>query len=64
MGRLFPLMHIAFPGMPWYIYHIPINAMLGWVPLILAVVMLMVVYFHPIERDMAAMTQDKAARAK
>ena len=41
-----------------------INAMLGWVPLILAVVMLVVVYFHPIERDMAAMAQDKAARAK
>ncbi|MBE6954457.1 MAG: MFS transporter [Ruminococcaceae bacterium] len=36
-----------------------INAMLGWVPMIIAVVMLVVVFFHPIEKDMAAMRADK-----
>ena len=36
-----------------------INAMLGWVPMIIAFVMLIVVFFHPIEKDMAAMRAEK-----
>ena len=36
-----------------------INAMLGWVPMLIAVVMLIVVFFHPIEKDMAAMRAQK-----
>ena len=37
-----------------------INAMLGWVPMCIAVVMLVVVFFHPIEKDMAEMRADQA----
>ena len=36
-----------------------INAMLGWVPMCIAIVMLIVVFFHPIEKDMAAMRAEK-----
>ena len=36
-----------------------INAMLGWVPMCIAFVMLVVVYFHPIEKDMAAMKAER-----
>ncbi len=32
-----------------------INALLGWVPALIAVVMLVIVIFHPIEQEMAAM---------
>ncbi len=32
-----------------------INALLGWVPTLISVVMLVIVYFHPIEKEMAAM---------
>ena len=36
-----------------------INALLGWVPMCIAVVMLVVVFFHPIEKDMAAMQAER-----
>jgi len=36
-----------------------ICALLGWVPMLVAVVMLVIVTFHPIERDMAAMRQSR-----
>ncbi len=36
-----------------------INAMLGWIPMLIAVAMLVIVYFHPIEKDMAAMKADR-----
>ena len=36
-----------------------INALLGWVPMLIAAVMLVVVFFHPIEKDMAAMRAEK-----
>ena len=36
-----------------------INAMLGWVPMIIAIAMLVIVFFHPIEKEMAAMRADK-----
>ena len=36
-----------------------INALLGWVPMAIAVVMLAVVYFHPIEDEMAAMNAER-----
>ena len=36
-----------------------INAMLGWVPMCIAFVMLIVVFFHPIEKDMAAMRAER-----
>lgn len=32
-----------------------INALLGWVPMLVAAVMLVIVYFHPIEKEMAEM---------
>ncbi|MBQ5756186.1 MAG: MFS transporter, partial [Erysipelotrichaceae bacterium] len=37
-----------------------INALLGWVPMLIAVLMLVIVFFHPIEKEMAAMQADKA----
>jgi len=39
-----------------------INAMLGWVPMLVAVAMLLISYFHPIEKEMAAMRQSKSAK--
>ena len=36
-----------------------INALLGWVPMCIAAVMLVVVFFHPIEKDMAAMRAER-----
>ena len=36
-----------------------ICALLGWVPMIVAAIMLVIVFFHPIETEMAAMKQDK-----
>ena len=36
-----------------------INAMLGWVPMIIAVIMLVIVFFHPIEKECAAMRAEK-----
>ncbi len=36
-----------------------INALLGWVPTLIAIVMLAVVFFHPIEKEMAAMRQSQ-----
>ena len=39
-----------------------LNALLGWVPMLLAVVMLVVAIFHPIEKEMAAMRQAKENR--
>ena len=36
-----------------------LNAMLGWVPMVIAIVMLVVVFFHPIEKEMAAMHAEK-----
>ena len=36
-----------------------INALLGWVPMCIAGVMLVVVFFHPIEKDMAAMNAER-----
>ena len=36
-----------------------INALLGWVPMCIAAVMLVVVFFHPIEKDMAAMNAER-----
>lgn len=32
-----------------------ICALLGWVPMVIAAIMLVIVFFHPIEKDMAAM---------
>ena len=32
-----------------------ICALLGWVPMVVAAIMLVIVFFHPIEREMAAM---------
>lgn len=37
-----------------------INALLGWIPALLALVMLAIAYFHPIEREMAAMNEAKS----
>ena len=37
-----------------------ICALLGWVPMLVAVLMLVIVFFHPIEKDMAAMHADQA----
>jgi len=37
-----------------------ICALLGWVPMIVAGIMLVIVFFHPIEKDMAAMRADQA----
>ena len=36
-----------------------ICALLGWVPMLVAALMLVIVTFHPIERDMAAMRQSR-----
>ena len=36
-----------------------INALLGWVPMRIAAVMFVIVFFHPIEKEMAAMRVDK-----
>ena len=36
-----------------------INALLGWVPMLISVAMLVIVYFHPIEKEMAAMHAEK-----
>ena len=36
-----------------------INALLGWVPMCIAAVMLVVVFFHPIEKDVAAMKAER-----
>ncbi len=36
-----------------------ICALLGWVPMVVAAIMLVVVWFHPIEKEMAAMRADK-----
>ena len=36
-----------------------ICALLGWVPMVVAAIMLVVVFFHPIEKEMAAMNRDK-----
>lgn len=38
-----------------------INALLGWVPMIIAAVMLVIVFFHPIEKEMADMRRDAEA---
>ncbi len=38
-----------------------INALLGWVPMAIAAVMLIIVIFHPIEKDMKAMNAENAA---
>lgn len=37
-----------------------ICAMLGWVPMVVAGAMLVIVFFHPIEKEMAAMAAEKA----
>ena len=39
-----------------------ICALLGWVPMVVAALMLMIVTFHPIEKEMAAMMQDKTGK--
>ena len=36
-----------------------INALLGWVPMCIGAVMLVVVFFHPIEKDVATMAAEK-----
>ena len=36
-----------------------ICALLGWVPMVVAAVMLVVVFFHPIEKEMAAMRAER-----
>ena len=36
-----------------------ICALLGWVPMVVACIMLVVVYFHPIEKEMAQMKASK-----
>ena len=38
-----------------------ICALLGWVPMLVAAVMLVVVCFHPIEKEMTAMERGKEA---
>ena len=35
-----------------------INALLGWVPMLIAVAMFFIVYFHPIEKEMADMRKE------
>ena len=37
-----------------------ICALLGWVPMVVAGIMLVIVFFHPIEKDMAAMRAEQA----
>ena len=39
-----------------------ICALLGWVPMLVAAVMLVVVFFHPIEKEMAEMHNDRASK--
>ena len=39
-----------------------ICALLGWVPMLVAGIMLVIVFFHPIEKEMAAMHAEKAAK--
>jgi len=39
-----------------------INFLLGWAPVLVSVVMLLVVFFLPIERDMEKMNREKASR--
>ncbi len=41
-----------------------ICALLGWAPALLAVVMLVVLWFHPIEKEMAQMLKAKETKAK
>ena len=36
-----------------------INALLGWVPMLIAMVMFFIVFFHPIEQDMERMRKEK-----
>ena len=36
-----------------------INALLGWVPMLIACAMFVIVFFHPIEKEMAAMRAEK-----
>jgi Na+/melibiose symporter-like transporter len=36
-----------------------ICALLGWVPMLVAALMLVIVFFHPIEKDMAAMRAEQ-----
>lgn len=36
-----------------------INAFLGWVPMVIAGVMLVIAIFHPVEKEMAAMKKDR-----
>ena len=36
-----------------------ICALLGWVPMIVAAIMLVIVFFHPIEKDMATMRAEQ-----
>ena len=36
-----------------------INALIGWVPMCFALVMIVVAVFHPIEKETAAMQADK-----
>jgi len=37
-----------------------INALLGWVPMLISLVMLLIAFFHPIEKEMADMRRDQA----
>ena len=37
-----------------------ICALLGWVPMLVAIIMLAIVFFHPIEKEMTAMRADQA----
>lgn len=36
-----------------------ICALLGWVPMLVAGIMFIIVFFHPIEKEMAAMRADQ-----
>ena len=48
------------PAQPQSAIH-TICALLGWVPMLVSILMLVIVFFHPIEKDMAAM---RAAQAE
>ena len=37
-----------------------ICALLGWVPMLVAAIMLIIVFFHPIEKDMSTMRAEQA----
>ena len=39
-----------------------ICALLGWVPAVLSIAMLLVVIFHPIEKEMAEMAEAREAK--